>query len=182
MNVISLDAEYNQPSTKTIEIGAAVYNSKSGELVDTFQIYVNPNEPIQPFITELTGIDDAKVATGVSILEAYEQLKAFHKKHKCFKNPILWGSGVRNDSGHIHTESGVKEENFMGFRVVDAKTLYQSIQIYNNKLVKGGLHKACDTVGIGWDNQFGPEHRALPDAHNTFRIWHHMMSAGKIGG
>jgi DNA polymerase III subunit epsilon len=177
MNVLVIDAEYNQPSTKTIQIGAAVFKVSSGELLETLNIYVNPGEPITPFITELTGITDNDVKNGVSIAEAYTMLKNLHEKHKCFMNPIVWGSGVRNDSLHLYYEAipeNLRSENpnFMGFRVIDAKTIFQSIQMMKNKQVKGGLKKACETVGIGFE---GTNHTALADAINTFRIWHKLV-------
>lgn len=173
MNVISIDCEYNQPSHKCIEIAGAVYDSKSGMLIEKFQTYVNPYEPIQPFITELTQIRDQDVVNAPSIKEAYFMLKEFHKKHQCFRNPIVWGSGVRNDSQMIHQESGVEEDNFMGYRVIDAKSIYQSIQMHNNKEIAGGLEKTCKKLKIGFE---GRAHGALADAVNTFRVWFHLVS------
>jgi DNA polymerase-3 subunit alpha (Gram-positive type) len=172
MNILSLDCEYNQPSGKTIQIGAGVYKIKTGQLIEKLDIYVDPKEPIAQEIIELTGITDNDVKGAVSIKEAYEQLKALHTKHQCFKNPLLWGSGVRNDSLQIYQESGISEPNFMGFRVLDVKTIYQSIKMFKNETVRGGLKKACENVGIGFE---GEAHRAFTDAHNTFRLWHHLI-------
>jgi inhibitor of KinA sporulation pathway (predicted exonuclease) len=89
---------------------------------------------------------------------------------------VLWGSGVRNDSDSIWRESKVEEENFMGFRVIDAKTLYQSLRIYRNEKVKAGLKTSCEELGIGWDQTYGKEHGALADAWNTYRLWFHLIS------
>lgn len=177
MNVMSLDIELNQldGKPKTIEIGAAVFKARTGELIETFQTYVNPGELITPFITELTRITDEDVKNAPNILEAYRMLEDFHKKHKCFKNPIVWGSGVRNDSSTIHQESRVEDHNFMGFRVIDAKTLYQSLQMYRNSTIKGGLVTACEKLGIGFDKTYGSAHGALPDALNTFKVWFHLV-------
>ena len=175
MNIMSLDAEYNQPSRKTIQIGAAVFKARTGELLEAIEIYVNPGEPITPFITELTGITDENVVGASSILEAFEQLRLLHKKHKCFKNPLVWGSGTRNDSSQIYEQAYPTSElrelnpNFMGFRVIDAKNIMQSIQLFHNKTIRGGLEATCDRIGIGFE---GDPHRALNDAINTFRAWH----------
>jgi inhibitor of KinA sporulation pathway (predicted exonuclease) len=183
MNVLVIDCEYNQPSTKTIQIGAAVFKARTGEMLESLEVYVNPGEPIVDYITELTGITDDDVKNAISIAEAYSLLKNLHSKHKCFMNPIVWGSGVRNDSMHIYNEAFPTEEsrknnpNFMGFRVIDAKTIYQSIQMLNNKTVKGGLKKACETVGIQFE---GSNHTALADAVNTFRIWHKLTKCFSV--
>lgn len=174
MKIMSIDCEFNQPSKKTIEIGAAVYDVRSGDLIEKWQTFVNPNETLNPFITDLTTITDEQV-TGENvpqILEAFLQLKALHQKWQCFMNPIVWGSGVRNDSLALYEESGIQEPNFMGYRVIDAKTIYQSYMMFQNKTIKGGLKKACETVGIGFE---GTNHTALADAMNTFRIWYYLM-------
>lgn len=173
MNIMSIDAEYNQPSRKTIQVGAAVFDAVSGAMIDKLEMYVNPNELINPEIIELTGIKDSDVKNGITIEEAYRELERFHKKYKCFRNPLVWGSGNRNDSSHIHEESGVKEENFMGFRVLDVKTIHQSVQIYKNKKHGGGLKEICeDVLKIGFD---GEVHTALADAINTFKVWHYYV-------
>jgi inhibitor of KinA sporulation pathway (predicted exonuclease) len=174
MKVMSLDAEYNQPSKKAIEIGAAIYDAKSGELIDTFETLVNPGEPISQEIVELTGITNSMVVNAPNIGEAFKELKAFHAKHKVFRNPIVWGSGYRNDSLALWEESGPIEENFMGYRVIDAKSIFQSIQIYKNKQFGGGLEKICNEIlKIGFE---GSQHRALVDAKNAFRVWHFLVS------
>lgn len=172
MNILSLDCEFNQPSGKTIQIGAAVYNAVTGLLIEKFETYVNPGEPISAEITELTTITDRDVQNAPSIKEAFEMLELIHAKHKCFTNPIVWGSGVRNDSLSIWQESGVDRPNFMGYRVIDAKSIYQSVQMMNNKTVRGGLAKCCATLGIGFE---GRPHTALADAMNTFRVWHYLV-------
>jgi len=184
MNVLALDCEFNQPSGKTIQIGAAVYKASSGLLVEKFETYVNPGEPINQDdsngitnIVKLTGITDRDVQNAPTIQEAYLRLKALHRKHKCFRNPIVWGSGVRNDSQHIHEEAAIKdaegnlEENFMGYRVIDAKGLFQSVQIFHNGTVRGGLKNTCEELKIGFE---GTAHTALADAMNTFRVWHYL--------
>lgn len=183
MNVMVLDAEYNQPSRKTIQIGAAVFNARNSALIERLMIYVNPGEPINPLITDLTGVRDVDVQSGMSIVDAYSELKKFHAKHKCFKNPLVWGSGFRNDSQHIYHEyleakglpidsSFLQEENFMGFRVLDVKTIYQSVQIFENQKHGGGLKESMARFGLEFE---GNSHDALSDAINTFRFWYHLV-------
>jgi inhibitor of KinA sporulation pathway (predicted exonuclease) len=185
MIVIALDIELNQPSRKIIQIGAAAFDARSAALIDRFMVYVNPGEPISPEITRLTGITDQDVSNGLTIDEAYNSLKAFHKKHKPFRNPIVWGSGTRNDSSTIHDEyvsslcppmGGIAvesiPENFMGFRVIDVKSIYQSVAIFENSQYSGGLKDVMKKLGMEFEGQ---EHQALPDAMNTFRVWYHLM-------
>jgi inhibitor of KinA sporulation pathway (predicted exonuclease) len=176
MRVMSLDAEYNQPSGKTIQIGAAAYHLPDGKLLDTLEMLVNPGEPITPYITGVTGIQDSDVTGALSIVEAYEQLRRFHRKYKCFKNPLVWGAGDKNDSQHIYQEAypdanQYENPNFMGYRVIDVKGQFQSIQLLHNKTVSGGLKDTCERVGIGFE---GEAHRALVDAKNAFRLWFYL--------
>lgn len=178
-----LDAEYNQPSRKTIQIGAAIFNARNAALIERLEIFVNPGEPITPEITHLTGIRDQDVSNGMTIIQAYEELKKFHAKHKCFRNPMVWGSGTRNDSLHIYQEyreaaglgadSDIQQtDNFMGFRVIDVKTIYQSCAIFENSQYAGGLKDSMKRLGLVFE---GDAHRALTDAINTFRVWYHLM-------
>ncbi len=172
MNIMTLDAEFNQPSRKTIQIGAAIYNARNAALIDRFERYVNPGEPITPEITRLTGIRDQDVVNAPGIQEVFLELKAFHAKHKPFRNPLVWGSGVRNDSSTIYDESGLTEDNFMGFRVIDVKSIYQSVAIFENSQYSGGLKDVLKKVGMEFEGQ---EHTALADSMNTFRLWYYLM-------
>lgn len=180
-NLLVLDAEYTQPNRKLIQAGAAVYNAKTAELIDTLDIYVNPGESITPYITELTGITDQNVENAGDVIMAYESLKSLIKKHKCMKNPLVWGSGTRNDSSAIYDEYRAEmlvsnripdTDNFMGFRVIDVKTVYQSVQLFENKKYAGGLLDSMKELGLTFE---GDAHRALNDAKNTFKIWYHLM-------
>lgn len=185
MNILSIDCEYAQPSGKCIQIGAAAFKANSGELLATFDTFVNPFEPLTAFITELTTITDENVAGAPDILTAYIALRDFAKKHKTFKNPLVWGSGTRNDSLAIYREAYPTQElqkenpNFMGYRVVDAKTVMQSIQIMHNKSVAGGLAKTCERLEIPFE---GKPHTALADAIMTFRVWHFLTKQFPVKG
>lgn len=178
MKIMSLDCEYTQPNKHTIQIGAAAYHLPTGELLGTFETYVNPKEFVSAYITGITGIQNSDVSGAPTILEAYRDLENFHKKFKCFKNPLVWGAGALNDSQHLYNEAypdpvmQAIKPNFMGYRVIDVKSIYQSIQIFHNKTVSGSLKEVCDHVGIGFE---GEPHRALTDAKNAFRIWFYLM-------
>ena len=172
MNVMVLDAEFNQPSRKCIQIGAAIYDARSADLIARFETYVDPGEMIEPFITTLTGITDRDVYGAPMIKDAYLMLKEFHAKHKCFRNPLVWGSGVRNDSSSIYEQTGLTEDNFMGFRVLDVKTIYQSMAIFENSQYAGGLKDICKKLGVEWEGQ---AHTALADAMMTFKVWYKLM-------
>lgn len=169
---MALDCEYTQPSRKTIQIGAAAFNPRNAALLERFSTYVDPGEPISPEITLLTGITNRDVAGAPTIQQAVKDLRAFHKKHKCFKNPIVWGSSTRNDSQHIWDESGLEGDNFMGFRVLDAKTIFQSAQLFEDGQHSGGLKDSMKRIGLTFE---GEAHQAINDAINAFRVWYFFM-------
>jgi inhibitor of KinA sporulation pathway (predicted exonuclease) len=185
--IMVLDVELTQPSRRCIQIGAAVYDVRNAVCHGTFETYVNPYEPISQEITDLTGISDRDVENAPGILDAYHMLMAFHQKQKCFRNPLVWGSGVRNDSTAIYDDAqrqkrildeklGIDHEplpeNFMGFRVLDAKTIFQSIMLFENRGYAGGLKDCMKRLGLTFE---GEDHRALVDAKNTFTIWYHLI-------
>ncbi len=67
-----------KPSEEKItEIAATVL--ENGEIVDSFQTYVNPKKHIPPFITELTGISDETVANAPDIKDAIVAFREFCK-------------------------------------------------------------------------------------------------------
>jgi inhibitor of KinA sporulation pathway (predicted exonuclease) len=184
--IMVLDIELTQPGRRCIQIGAAVYGVRDAVCHGTFETYVNPYEPISQEITDLTGITNKDVENAPGIIDAYYLLQMFHQKHKCFRNPLVWGSGVRNDSSAIfdefhaamlaldeklHRERTESLENFMGFRVLDAKTLFQSIMLFENTSYAGGLAESMKRLGLVFE---GDKHRALTDAKNTFTIWYHL--------
>jgi inhibitor of KinA sporulation pathway (predicted exonuclease) len=178
MNVMTLDCEFNQPSQKLIEIGAAVYQVNTRKQIAKIEIFVNPFELLNPEIIELTGITDADLENAVDAKTAYFMLKEFHKEHHCFMNPIVWGSGVRNDSLLIWQQAEVEELNFMGYRVIDAKTIYQSLRMQDNRKIKSGVKGSMEELGLTF---VGREHRALPDAVNTFTIWSYLTKTMSFG-
>jgi inhibitor of KinA sporulation pathway (predicted exonuclease) len=59
----------------------------------------------------------------------------------------------------------------MGWRVLDAKTLFQSLMLFENRGYAGGLSDCMSRVGLKFE---GDKHRALTDARNTFTIWYYM--------
>ena len=70
------------------------------------------------------------------------------------------------------------EENFMGFRVLDAKTLFQSLKLFENGGYAGGLKDAMKSLGLKFE---GEAHRAITDARNTFAIWYYLTRLAHDG-
>src|SRR5260370_816368 len=96
MIVLSLDLEMNQPSENIIQIGAVTGDILTGEITGrcTLLVKLPEGEVVSPFITNLTGIEQSDLDQfGMTLEEAYEQLKDFMKASGAFLNPITWGGG-----------------------------------------------------------------------------------------
>lgn len=162
----------NQPSGKIIQIGAAVGDSNTGLILDTYTQHVNPNEELQPFIIELTGITQKNVNAGVDLLDAYRGLIALSKKHKCHKQTVVWGNGdtralLSQVTKFYPTNS--KDWWGLGHREFDTKTIFQALMFANGLVLKSDLQTACKRLDIVFE---GRPHDALADAINTFKVFY----------
>lgn len=169
----TLDLEMNQPSRKIIQIGACVGNIRTGQIYEKISLFVNPQETLQPFITDLTKITQEDVDNGYTLEEAYRKLQKMHENYGAFVNVITWGGG---DSIELLTQLQQENSNFEGWcfgrRWIDTKTLYVSWRLANGKHVQGGLAKAMTKVDLRFEGQ---KHNATDDAVNTFRLYLKML-------
>lgn len=172
MKLTSLDLELNQPSGKIIQIGAVIGDTQTGEITQRLRVYVDPQEPLSEFIIQLTGITEADIKEkGVTLKEAYLQLKDFHLRHSSFINPLTWGGGDSQEVFDQLTSEDRVDWPF-GRRWVDAKTLYVSECIARGLPVQGGLSKVMTKYNMKFN---GRKHDAQDDAENTFRLYHEML-------
>lgn len=168
----SLDLEMNQPSGKIIQIGAVVGDIKTGEILDELCVETAIDEPVTDYITKLTGITQQQLDVAVSLQEGYELLKALHKKHGSFINPIVWGGA---DSICLRDQMGFAEEDryMFGRRWIDAKTVFLTHALKNDIPMTGGLSKSMNKLGLKFD---GRKHNAMADALNTFLVYHYLIN------
>lgn len=163
----------NQPSGSIISIGAVVGNIETGQILDRFHVFVNPNEPINPGITQLTKITQENVNSGLTLEEAYLKLKTMHENYFSFINAITWGGG---DSQELLRQLKIHNPHFEGWcfgrRWIDTKTLFISWRLANKEAIQGGLARSMTKVGLAFKGQ---KHNALDDAENTFRMYCKML-------
>ena len=181
INYCSLDLELNNKNDgttpKIIQVGAAIGSSLRPDDIKTFSWYLDPEEKITDFITNLTGITDEIIQEkAVSHETVAEELGDLLKQNECFANPITWGgSGHDSDAEELKTE--FRERNidfpFFGRRILDVKTIYVFQQMLRGKSVSGGLRSAMGTYGLKFD---GTPHRADEDAKNTLRLFFHLLN------
>lgn len=171
MNVCSLDLEMNQPSNTIIQIGVCIGSTTTGEVLATGQWNIRTDETIDPFITKLTGFTQFDANSGVSLLEAYNDINEMYKEYQCSLNFITWGGG---DSELFRKQLPEGTPWLYGRRWFDIKTLYQAFTLASGKSVspRAGLAKALVRIGLAFK---GTKHTAGDDAINTFLLMKHLL-------
>ena len=170
---LALDLELNQPSGKIIQVGIAI-GDKNTRFEDYVvrKWYINPQEPISEFITDLTGITDADIsAEGYSHEYVARELSELIKEHKPFVNPVTWGGG---DSSELLAEFSRNHADFphFGRRWIDVKTWYTYLMLTKGKNPSGGLASAMGQYKLHFK---GKAHRADVDAANTLALFFHLL-------
>ena len=164
---------------KIIQVGVAISNISTPEDIKTFSWYLNPGEPITPFIQSLTGITDEIIQEkSVDHQTVAKELGELLKVYDVFTNPCVWGGGKGNDATELKDEFDERGINFpfFGRRVIDVKTIYVFNQIVKGRTKSGGLRKSMASYGLDF---IGTAHNAEYDALNTLRFFFHLLERQK---
>ena len=128
---LALDLELNNaddgstPNPKIIQVGVAIGSAKQSpsEWI-TKKWYVRVNEPIYPFITDLTGITNQDIQQfGMTHYEIGQELSRLIKDNDVFVNPVTWGGGDSTELKSEFEQHGIEFRHF-GRRWIDVKTWY----------------------------------------------------------
>jgi inhibitor of KinA sporulation pathway (predicted exonuclease) len=175
-NYLALDLELNNKNDgttpKIIEVGIAIGSPADPTRILTQNWYLDPQEPIHPLITALTGIDDALIAkNAVSHETLAHELGTLIDNHNCFINPITWGQGDSRELRQELRDRGIDFPHF-GRRIFDVKTLHCFDRIVEGKSPAGGLKRSMASRKLTFA---GTPHRAKDDALNTLRFFFHFV-------
>lgn len=141
----------NPQTDKITEIGAV--KLMKGKPIDTFSQLINPEIPIPPEITRLTGISDEMVENMPTIEEVLERFLFF-----C-GDCIVVAHNAKFDTGFIRVNAARQEKEFKN-KIED--TLMLSRELFPNEK-NHKLDKVCERLGVSLENH----HRAVNDAEAT---------------
>ena len=174
---LALDLELN-PSPggdEIIQIGIAIgdVDTDPGDYV-VRSWYVRPRSgtPIEPRITQLTGITQETIDTlGVDHATVANELGSLIGEAGVFVNPVQWGLGDAQELLAEFQSYGLDFPHF-GRRVIDVKHFYLFVEAANGRALSGGLRSAMGRHGLQFS---GTPHRADTDALNTLRFFFHLL-------
>ena len=180
-NYISLDLELNNKQDGTtpriIQVGVSIGSPVMPDDIKTFSWYINPEQEISPFISNLTGITDEIIKEkAVQHETVAQELGALLTVNECFCSPITWG---QNDNLELLQE--FRDRNihfpFFGHRCFDVKTTHVFTQIVNGKSPGGSLKKSMRSYGLEF---VGESHRADIDSLNTLRFFFFFLERQRV--
>jgi inhibitor of KinA sporulation pathway (predicted exonuclease) len=168
--LLSLDLEFNQPSGRIIQIGAAIGDLATLKVERTLSALVKLEEALAPEISKLTGIQEVElIREGNSLSEAFDKLRAFAQGEDLVQNPVTWGGP---DGEELREQLGLSLDGWMfGRRWLDVKTLHAANSLAAGLSAKGGLARSMLQYNLRFE---GRKHNAKDDAVNTLRLFFEM--------
>ncbi len=156
------------PPCRITEIGA--YRVKGGEVLEEFQTLVNPETPIPPFITGLTGISDEMVADAPLFADVAHDFLNF------IGDSVLVAHNSGFDMRFLNHEIGrVYPDYRLANPCLCTVQLSRKLlpDILNHKLVTVAEHYSIDLIN---------HHRASADAFATAHIFVRLLAKMQLKG
>jgi DNA polymerase III epsilon subunit family exonuclease len=150
------------PPCRITEIGA--YRVRNGEVTERFQTLVNPETPIPPFITSLTGITDEMVREAPKFAEIAHDFLSF------IGGSILVAHNSGFDMRFLNSEIG---RVFGGYRMANPCLC---TVLLSRKLLPDIVNHKLKTVAEHYSIDLVNHHRASADAYATAHIFVNLLA------
>ncbi len=160
--VIDLETTGHAPSKndKIIEIGMVII--EDNEIIDTETTFFNPDQPIPPFITNLTGISDEDVVDAPVFKEKASTIKSL------LEDSYIIAHNVNFDLGFLNAELKENGMDRLHNQVLDtvelSRILFPTAPGYK-------LSQLSDHFNLQHDDP----HRALSDAYVTAKLFQKLI-------
>ncbi|MET0752430.1 MAG: exonuclease domain-containing protein [Pyrinomonadaceae bacterium] len=156
------------PPCRITEIGA--YRIKNGAIAGEFHTLVNPETPIPPFITQLTGISNQMVRNAPKFAEIASEFLDF------IGDSVLVAHNASFDIRFLNHEIGRLYENY---RVANAHLC--TVQL-SRKLLPHIANHRLHTVAEYYSISIKNRHRASDDAFATAKIFVNFLDEMQVRG
>lgn len=151
-----------QSGSAITEIGAV--KVCGGQVLGTFKTFVNPGNPLPPFITELTGITDEMLQDAPQIQSVLPLLFEFLGSEK---TTVFVAHNAPFDLSFLKASAALHGYLWPNFRVIDtvkaARFVLTKDDVANYQL---------GTLAAYFRTEISPNHRALDDALATVDVLH----------
>lgn len=167
--VIDLETTGGSPASSAItEIGAVKY--RGGERIGVFQTFVNPQQPIPPFITHLTGITYQDVCEAPPIEAIVPSLREF------LRDSVFVAHNASFDLGFVN--AAFERLDYEPLRDPVVCTARLARRVIRGEVRNVKLH----TLAEYFRCRIQPTHRALDDAEACAEVLHGLLEhAGRMG-
>lgn len=149
------------PSCRITEIGAC--RVSNGRITDEFHTLVNPETPIPPFITQLTGISDAMVRNEPKFREIADEFLEF------IGDSVLVAHNASFDMRFLNHEIALIHDDY---RVANP---YLCTVLLSRKLLPDIQNHRLNTVASHYSVSLENHHRASDDARATAQIFINLL-------
>lgn len=156
------------PPCRVTEIGA--WRVKNGEVTDEFHTLINPEAPIPPFITSLTGIDDEMVANAPFFADIVADFLAF------IGDSIMVAHNSGFDMRFLNHEIG---RVFGKYRLANPCLC---TVLLSRKVLPDVVNHKLKTLAEHYDIDLVNHHRASADALATARIFINLITRLRDNG
>ena len=170
--VIDLESTCDEPTNpqpqEIIELPIVLVNLRTLTLGASWRTYVKPTEhpTLSAFCSNLTGITQPQVESGVPLAAALASLDAFVSAHVPSGATLLCATWSDWDLAHmLASEARWRRLQLPPYlqRWCDLRATFRT----QYPRAQGGLEEACATAGVPWE---GRAHCGLDDAANTARL------------